>query len=61
MTDLAVEQFETVVVACHAMATRFEFVLCGNDSGFLRDAGEAAIEDVLDAPGPDMFCPPHRR
>ncbi|MEL6797866.1 MAG: FAD:protein FMN transferase, partial [Planctomycetota bacterium] len=31
------------------MATRFEFVLFGGDEPMLRDAGEAAINDVLDA------------
>ena len=38
-----------VVLACQAMATRFEFVLFGDDEPMLRDAGEAAINDVLDA------------
>lgn len=36
----------TVQLACHAMATRFEFVLCGDDSVALRAAGEEAIREI---------------
>src|SRR3954454_22011192 len=35
-----------VRVACHAMATRFEFVLFGNNPIALRAAGEEAIEEI---------------
>ncbi|HLR90801.1 MAG TPA: FAD:protein FMN transferase [Balneolaceae bacterium] len=36
----------TVQLACHAMATRFEFVLCGSDEVALRAAGEEAIREI---------------
>lgn len=36
----------TVQLACQAMATRFEFVLCGNDKVALRAAGEEAIREI---------------
>ena len=49
MTQQVEAQLETVVVAASAMATRFEFVLCGSDPSHLRDAGETALEDILDA------------
>lgn len=51
MTSQVAAQPETVVVACSAMATRFELVLCGDDPAFLHDAGEAALEDIRDAHG----------
>src|SRR5262245_14859641 len=35
-----------VKLACHAMATRFEFVLHGDDPVTLRAAGEEAIEEI---------------
>lgn len=37
---------ETVLLACHAMATRFEFVLHGHSPVSLRAAGEEAIEEI---------------
>ncbi len=49
MTQQVDAQPETVVVACSAMATRFELVLCGTDPTLLRDAGEAALDDIRDA------------
>lgn len=36
----------TVALACHAMATRFEFVLQGADAVALRAAGEEAIREI---------------
>src|SRR3954466_4520861 len=36
----------TVRLACHAMATRFEFVLYGDNPVSLRAAGEEAIEEI---------------
>ncbi|MEM1071951.1 MAG: FAD:protein FMN transferase [Planctomycetota bacterium] len=38
----------SVVLACEAMATRFEFVLCGHEPPLLHAAGEAAIEEIED-------------
>src|SRR5262245_16170173 len=35
-----------VRLACNAMATRFEFVLCGDSPIALRAAGEEAIEEI---------------
>src|SRR5678815_4798590 len=35
-----------VKLACHAMATRFEFVLHGDNPITLRAAGEEAIEEI---------------
>src|SRR5262249_46166333 len=35
-----------VKLACHAMATRFEFVLYGDNPVALRAAGEEAIEEI---------------
>jgi|YelNatPaOPRAMG01_1025707.scaffolds.fasta_scaffold01267_21 thiamine biosynthesis lipoprotein len=35
-----------VLLACHAMATRFELVLYGTDSVRLRAAGEAALAEI---------------
>jgi len=35
-----------VKLACHAMATRFEFVLHGDNAVALRAAGEEAIEEI---------------
>src|SRR5690242_2569427 len=35
-----------VKLACHAMATRFEFVLHGKNPVALRAAGEEAIEEI---------------
>lgn len=49
MTDTGLAELQTVVVACSAMATRFELVLCGEDAAFLHDAGEAALDDIQDA------------
>ncbi|MEO0632276.1 MAG: FAD:protein FMN transferase [Planctomycetota bacterium] len=49
MTTAGVTECKTVVVACSAMATRFELVLCGDDPAFLQDAGEAALDDIRDA------------
>lgn len=37
---------QTIALACHAMATRFEFVLSGLDTVALRAAGEEAIREV---------------
>ncbi len=36
----------SVLLACHAMATRFEFVLYGENPVSLRAAGEEAIEEI---------------
>lgn len=36
-------------LATHAMGCRFELVLCGEDPGFLRAAGEAALTEAEDA------------
>lgn len=36
----------TIALACHAMATRFEFVLQGADVVALRAAGEEAIREI---------------
>jgi thiamine biosynthesis lipoprotein len=36
----------TVLLAAHAMGTRFEFVLCGDDPINLRAAGEEALREV---------------
>jgi FAD:protein FMN transferase len=36
----------TLTLACHAMATRFEFVLHGRDPVALRAAGEEAIQEI---------------
>ncbi len=36
----------TVALACHAMATRFEFVLQGPDAIALRAAGEEALREI---------------
>lgn len=38
---------ETVKLAVHSMATRFEFILHGNDAVRLRAAGEEAMEEIL--------------
>ncbi|HEX5218098.1 MAG TPA: FAD:protein FMN transferase [Verrucomicrobiae bacterium] len=40
---------QTVTLARHAMATRFELVLHGNDPVALRAAGEAALDEVTRA------------
>ena len=37
---------QTVTLARHAMATRFELVLHGNDPVALRSAGEEALTEV---------------
>jgi FAD:protein FMN transferase len=37
---------EIVRLARHAMATRFEFVLCGDDPVRLRAAGEEALDEI---------------
>lgn len=37
----------TVLLACQAMGTRFEFALWGSDEVRLRAAGEAAVEEIL--------------
>lgn len=39
-------EFTCVKLACHAMATRFEFVLYGQNPLALRAAGEEAIEEI---------------
>ena len=36
----------TVTLACHAMATRFELVLHGNEPAALRAAGEEALAEI---------------
>jgi FAD:protein FMN transferase len=36
----------TVTLACQAMATRFELVLCGDDPAHLRAAGEEALREI---------------
>ena len=36
----------TVRVACHAMATRFEFILHGHEEAFLQAAGEEAMQEI---------------
>lgn len=43
------DDITTVRVAAAAMGTRFEGVLLGRDEGALRAAGEAAMQEVLDA------------
>jgi FAD:protein FMN transferase len=42
----AVQTMHTIALACHAMATRFEFVLQGTDVVALRAAGEEAIREI---------------
>ncbi len=37
---------ETARLALHAMATRFELILHGEDAGYLRAAGEAALGEI---------------
>ncbi|MDA7915705.1 FAD:protein FMN transferase [Verrucomicrobia bacterium] len=37
---------QTVKLACEAMATRWEFILMGEDDQSLRSAGEEAIEEI---------------
>jgi thiamine biosynthesis lipoprotein len=39
-------RMKTVAVARHAMATRFEIVLCGGSETALRAAGEAALDEI---------------
>lgn len=38
---------KSIRVACLAMATRFEFVLCGHDETRLRAAGDDALREVV--------------
>jgi thiamine biosynthesis lipoprotein len=39
-------RMKTLAVARHAMATRFEIVLHGDDEAMLRAAGEAALDEI---------------
>ena len=40
------ERMETVILARNAMATRFEFVLHGENESLLRAAGEEALDEI---------------
>ncbi|MEM8757945.1 MAG: FAD:protein FMN transferase [Planctomycetota bacterium] len=46
---MAIADPATVVLACEAMATRFELILCGDDRDHLQAAGEAAVDEIEDA------------
>src|ERR1051325_7832814 len=44
--EVRVAHPDSVRLACHAMATRFEFVLYGENPARLRAAGEEAIQEI---------------
>ncbi|MBG88572.1 MAG: hypothetical protein CMO80_16955 [Verrucomicrobiales bacterium] len=41
-----IDSADSITIAGHAMATRFEFVLCGGNPHSLRAAGEEAMEEI---------------
>ena len=46
-SDASTPRPKLVRLALEAMATRFEFALLGPDEGLLRDAGEEALEEIM--------------
>ena len=53
------QPMETVTLARHAMATRFEIVLHGENESALRAAGEEALDEIERLDGQLSFYNPH--